>query len=71
MDRLMLISRVVETVVLAPILFFVLWTFGDHVILAFVLLLLCLFASGWLRDRLTGYLIKRRQLGGRHKSPTA
>ena len=60
MNRLKLTARIVETVILAPVLFLIAMRMGDRIVLGSAAILVCLFAGDWLRTRIVSKLAERR-----------
>ena len=61
MNRIIVIARVIETLVVVPVFFLVFERMGDNKVLAFLVLLSFLFAADWLKDRLVKACISRKQ----------
>ena len=69
MNRLQLAARIVETVILAPILFLIATRMGDRIVLGSAAILVCLFLGDWLRNRIVSSLAGRRQRETSGKTP--
>lgn len=68
MNMIIIIARIVETVVLAPIVFIILYGIGDRYFLALCELLFCLFGAELIRCRILSRLHngKKMDADGNH-----
>jgi hypothetical protein len=60
-NRTMFIARVIETLVVVPVLFVVFERMSDRKVLAFIITLSCLLASDWMRECAVQAIASRKQ----------
>jgi Mn2+/Fe2+ NRAMP family transporter len=70
MKRIALLARIIETIILAPLLFLILSQMGDRIIESFIMILVCVFSMQWIRTYIVTKVNQHAEIGNNRHCAT-